>query len=259
MNAEQLLRDTLQRQADRSEHDPTPVEQVAWRAARIQRTKRTRTAAATLVAAAAVTALAMVAPATLTPDREPDPLEDDQTLAVEDADTIGDMVMVDDPRRAGGSEEGFVPAPERALNDISNTTLSHGVHRVAVEVDFVDLKKQNTGGGQSLFVSMKTNEGADLNVDLQAWGRDWSGQVGVYGDRDRCPVQHSIDYETNLIKVSLPRECLSNPDWVRFRIRADASGDDGHFADDALSDVATYVQDSSGLEQSSRVHHETSN
>lgn len=54
MNVEELLRETLQAEADRTTYEPTPVEQVAWNARRLRRTSRTRRGAVGLVATAAV-------------------------------------------------------------------------------------------------------------------------------------------------------------------------------------------------------------
>ena len=74
MNVEDLLRESLHAEAARTEHDPTPLEQVAWRARSVRRTRRTRVAAVSLVAAAAVaTPVALTVPGLLLADRDPAP------------------------------------------------------------------------------------------------------------------------------------------------------------------------------------------
>lgn len=73
MNVEELLRDSLRAEAARTEHGPTPLEQVAWRARSLRRSRRARVAGASLVAAAAVaTPVAMTVPGMIAadPDRE---------------------------------------------------------------------------------------------------------------------------------------------------------------------------------------------
>ena len=73
MNVEDLLRDGLRAEAARTEHEPTPVEQVAWRARSVRRTRRARVAAVSLVAAAAVaTPVALTVPGLLAADRDRD-------------------------------------------------------------------------------------------------------------------------------------------------------------------------------------------
>jgi hypothetical protein len=172
-----------------------------------------------------------------------------QAQSVSDADTVGDMITFND-------DDAVVLAPERTLNDVSNTTLAHGARRVAIEVDYVDLKKR-AGGFQSLHIVLRTNEGARRHVALIAEPQLWSGATMMFrgnGASMRCAVRHAIDYEANVMRVNFPRHCASNPRWVKFRIQVSAQGDDGYFADDALSDTPIDSQDSNDLARSARVH-----
>jgi len=95
---------------------------------------------------------------------------------------------------------------------------------------------------------MVTNEGLRRHVRLEAYRRLWSGTAQMwrpYSDRDfRCPVRHSIDYEANVMKVSFPRWCASNPRWLKFRVYATALNHDfDMFTDDALRDRPTTILD----------------
>jgi hypothetical protein len=73
VNVEDLLRDGLHAEAARTDHVPTPLEQVAWRARSVRRTRRARVAAVSLVAAAAVaTPVALTVPGLLADDRDED-------------------------------------------------------------------------------------------------------------------------------------------------------------------------------------------
>ena len=174
-----------------------------------------------------------------------------QAQTVSDADTVGDMITFND-------DDAVVLAPERTRNDVSNTTLAHGARRVAIKVNYVDLKKR-TGEFQSLHILMKTNEGARRHVALVAEPQLWSGATMMFrgnGASMRCAVRHAIDYDANVMRVSFPRRCASNPRWVKFRIGVSAQGDDGYFADDALSDSPIDSQDSNDLAMSDRVYRE---
>ena len=191
-----------------------------------------------LVVAALCAALVAAAPATA------------RAQTVGDPDTVGDMVTFNDDDTA-------VVAPDRALNDVSSTTLAHRAHRLTIDVDYVDLRRRAGGDYQSLFIVMKTNEGVRRYVSLDAWRRHWSGEAAVLTGRLRpttCTVRHSIDYDADVTKVSIPRRCLSNPRWVTFRIAAVAQGDDGYFADDALSDSPIDSQDDADLARSHRLY-----
>lgn len=177
-----------------------------------------------------------------------------QAQSVSDADTVGDMITFND-------DDAVVLAPERTLNDVSNTTLAHGARRVAIEVAYVDLKKR-AGGFQSLHIVMRTNEGARRHVALITEPQLWSGATMMFrgnGASMRCAVRHAIDYEANFMRVNFPRRCASNPRWVKFRIQVSAQGDDGYFADDALSDSPIDSQDSNDLARSDRVYREAAN
>jgi hypothetical protein len=177
-----------------------------------------------------------------------------QAQSVSDADTAGDMITFND-------DDAVVLAPERTLNDVSSTTLAHGARKVAIEVDYVDLKKR-VGGFQSLNIVMKTNEGARRHVALIAEPQLWSGATMMFrgnGAGMRCAVRHAIDYEANVMRVNFPRHCASTPRWVRFRISASAQGEGGYFADDALSDSPIDSQDSNDLARSDRVYREAAN
>ena len=66
--------------------------------------------------------------------------------AVTDPDTVGDMAKL----TFTDNGETLAPAPERTLNDVSSTTLAHRTDRVAIRVDYVELKRKAGGRYQSL-------------------------------------------------------------------------------------------------------------
>lgn len=76
---EELLRGSLQAEADRTEHEPTPLAQVEWNARKLRRTSRARTGAVGLVAAAAVVTPVGLYGGTLVAD-SPDRVDDRPSL-----------------------------------------------------------------------------------------------------------------------------------------------------------------------------------
>ena len=173
-----------------------------------------------------------------------------QAQTITDPDAVGDVITFNE-------NDADVPVPERTLNDVSATTLTHSARRVAIRVEYVDLSKR-ADDYQGLFIAVVTDEGARRRVSLDAWRGHWSGENQMYGRnyRDvRCAVRHDIDYEANTMKVSFPRRCASNPRWVKFRAISYAQGDAGYFADDALRNRPIDSQ-SGNLKSSRRIHRE---
>lgn len=204
-----------------------------------------RCSARLLVSAALCAALVAATPATA------------RAETVDDADATGDMAtqsLVDDEE-----EDTLVPAPERTLNDVSSTMLAHRTRRVAIRVDYVDLKKKAGGEPQVLDIAMVTDEGVRRHLQLAAWSGHWSGETNMYDGNWRgvkCSVRHSIDYKANVTKVSFPRRCASNPSWVRFRVGSYIEDAEVYFVDDALRDRPMTDEDKGRFKRSEPVHRE---
>ncbi len=168
-----------------------------------------------------------------------------QTLI--DRDEVGDVITFN-------GDDAVVPVPERRRNDVTRTRLVHGPTRVAIRVRYAELKKG--GDVQAINVTMVTNE-VRRNLQLVAYPRHWSGETEMYDGKWRdvgCGgVRHTIDYAADVMKVSFPRACASNPRWVKFRVVAFAQ-DDGFFADDALSDRPVSSQDDNDLRWTGKVY-----
>ncbi len=170
-----------------------------------------------------------------------------QAQTLTDPDTVGDVITFN-------ANDAVVPVPKRTLNDVARTRLRHGTTRVAIRVDYVDLKKG--GDVQAINIAMVTNE-VRRNLQLVAYPRHWSGETEMVNGKwreVRCDgVRRRIDYQANYMRVSFPRRCASNPRWVKFQVVASARAD-GYYADDALSDRPISSQDSNDLAWSGRVY-----
>ena len=189
----------------------TPIVQI--REVKPVSTQHTRTiirvlgprAARPLLTAALCAALVAATPATANAERVSDP------------DTVGDLVA--------DSPQGRTLDPERTLNDIGNIKLTHSHRRVAIEVEYANLRRTAGGRSQYVAVYVSTNEGVVRRVEVEARPRHWSGSADIYGGRWRnvdCAMWHSIDYQANVIRVGFPRQCAGNPRWVQLRVLEEA-------------------------------------
>ena len=113
---------------------------------------------------------------------------------------------------------GHVPTPGGGPRP---AVIVHGARRVTIRVDYVDLAK-TAGEPRGLYVRLKTNEGVHRQVWLGAGrGYNWAGEAVMFaGNRELTKVvlRHSIDYETNVARVSFRRRVAGYPDWVNFQI-----------------------------------------
>lgn len=136
------------------------------------------------------------------------------------------------------SAETAVPAPGQVNGDVLRSRMWHSSTRVGVKVVFKDLAR--TGALRGDFLRLVTNEGVRREVGVIAGPGSWAGQAEMdrpNGDRVRCSVAHHTDYAANVVTISVPRSCLSNPRWVRMGYGAITSPDgDTTYVDDALRD-----------------------
>jgi hypothetical protein len=155
-----------------------------------------------------------------------------QTLTVKDA--RGDVKAF-----VGDSEEPTA-APSVKNGDIVRTTFRHADQRISVRVKFVDLQRRGQMGGH--FLRVVTNEQVRREVTIFGGPNAWRGQAQMTrpnGNPVDCKIQHKIAYDTNVLTLSFPRSCVSDPRWVRLGFGSVTTSDDGNtgYLDDAqLSD-----------------------
>ena len=158
---------------------------------------------------------------------------------------------------SAGADEAVVAVPERSENDVRRTTLRHGARTLSVRVAFHDLQRRGADF-QGLFVTVVTDEGVRRHVGLNAWQGHRSGESEMYGNGggSRCEVEHAIDYAEDVMEVRIPRRCVGDPRWVRFRVGAHAQEGDRFYGDDALRDRPLDVEDEN-WKLSGRLHRGT--
>lgn len=163
--------------------------------------------------------------------------------SVSDRDAARDVVKSDYDGFQDRTAE-TTPVPDRARDDVTETTLTHGTARVGVGIKFVELERVRRGadGEDWLSVKLETNVGTRWTLTLYTTAKRPDGVTEFYRGNDelvRCPVRSSIDYRDNRIMVTLPRRCIGNPRWLQFRVLAYATeGNLTLYSDDALRDGA---------------------
>ena len=129
------------------------------------------------------------------------------------ADARGDMIKVEE----GGSNPR--PAPGATIGDAVRTTVRHTDRRVVVRVRFADLAP--TGKRLNLWVDLRDESGHTTTLGVEATRADRDGHPILMTSRGRdiaCTVVHRIGYRRDVIRASVPRRCLGNPESVRFRV-----------------------------------------
>lgn len=135
-------------------------------------------------------------------------------------------------------EETVEPAGTQLNVDLTQTTVKHGASRLLLKARYAELERSTN---RFFFLAeLRTNEGLRRDLGAETTMR-WSGDAFLFGNRGgvRCPgLRHDIDYGTDTVTVSVPRDCLSKPRWVQARIVAFAFAEDGR-GDEAYLDSGT--------------------
>jgi hypothetical protein len=127
-------------------------------------------------------------------------------------DARGDMIKVEE---GGGDPR---PAPGAAIGDAVRTTFRHTDRRVVVRVRFAELAP--TGKRLNLWVDLRDETGHTTILGVEATRADRDGHPILMTDRGRdieCAVAHRISYRRDVIRASVPRRCLGDPESVEFR------------------------------------------
>jgi hypothetical protein len=107
------------------------------------------------------------------------------------------------------------PAPNVKNGDIVRTAIHHRQHRIAVRIKFAQLRRVGFRGD---FVRVVTNEGVRRDVMAFAGPGMWRGEAEMTrpnGKPVECDIRLGIDYDKNVVTMSFPRKCVSDPRWVR--------------------------------------------
>lgn len=154
------------------------------------------------------------------------------------AQTLTDVDQRGDVQSFTMDSEEPAPAPTVANGDILRTVFNHAERRVSVRVKYADLRR--IGQFRNDGIKVVTNEGVRREVSVFAGQGMWRGQADMVRPSGRpvdCDIAHKIDYDRNLVTISFPRSCVSNPRWVRLGMGAVwMDGSSRAYADDAQID-----------------------
>ena len=132
------------------------------------------------------------------------------------ADGVGD-VWVQTEDMVTGETTTPVPSRKRANVDVAKTVVRHGSQLIRVSVDYDTLRKKGRGFVFSIRLKDNQNE-----YDTRAWvvadPDAWDGNLTIYR-RSReldCGTGHAIDYAEDTLTMTIPRDCLLAPRWVRY-------------------------------------------
>ena len=127
-------------------------------------------------------------------------------------------------------EEKLEPAGSPVNADLTRTTVKHTRGKVVLVARYAELRKQTNRF--ALIVELRTNEGLRRDVGVETVTRDGWGGTSFFGSPQRelpCKgLTHLVDYPAGLVKVSVPRSCLSGPRWVQVRSMAMAFEESGN-------------------------------
>jgi hypothetical protein len=125
-------------------------------------------------------------------------------------DPTGDVWAIGD----GENEEG-VSAADVPGADVVRAVVRHGRRNVVVKMTFTDLRRVEPQSYSATIMSRR-QYGA---VFVSARPGRWKGRhqlVNSNFSNVKCPkLSHSINYDTEQITVSVPRNCIGRPKWVK--------------------------------------------
>jgi len=127
----------------------------------------------------------------------------------------------------------LTPAPRRREGDVTRAMIDHRFRRVVLKLRYAELTRSST---HIEIAQLRTSERRTFGLVL--FGVEGEGdQVQLFGpDGPGCKgLWSEVDYRENTIKLSVPRRCLDNPEWVRVGVGFITSTPKTVFLDDALS------------------------
>ena len=153
-----------------------------------------------------------------------------QARTVTDTDDVKDVSRLVDP-----AANDFEAAPRHRLNDVKSTDIIHTSEKVGAELTLAQLSKTDV---LRWGVEITSSKGEVRQATLFARKGNWSGELSVHdpesGEGVECG-RHDIDYADDVVRITLPKDCIGAGRWMRFRVIA-VHSTPRIFIDDALLD-----------------------
>lgn len=160
------------------------------------------------------------------------PLGVAQAQTYRHSDPQGDVMS----QPADSTTTDMTPAPDAKDPDVTRLTIAHRARQVTVRLRLRDLAR--TGQAEGVMVYLRTNEHVRREVDVFAGPGAWRGQVDFSSPHRSLSCKgltHHLDYDQNVVTVTVPRACLSRPRWVQAGVGAVKMTASTAYADDAQS------------------------
>jgi hypothetical protein len=124
--------------------------------------------------------------------------------------------------------DGFVPKgprPKSTNGDIRHVAVAHRQETLVIKVQYTDLDLEALKFGTPLRAFVDSNLGIESDIYI-AWDGTARQQAGVNifnggGDVDCKGASASVDLEGNTATLSVPRQCLGLPRWVRVALESE--------------------------------------
>lgn len=135
-------------------------------------------------------------------------------------------------------EEQLSEAGSVVNTDIIRTGVRHTDRSVNVTTKFVKLKKK-VSEEIELRIYLRTNLSHvyGVLVHVNTWDDYSYYELFRFGEAGfiRCDLSGSTQFDTEVLKVRVPRSCIGNPKWVRYQSRATSYVEDvGMYSDSAM-------------------------
>ncbi len=154
---------------------------------------------------------------------------------------------------ADSSRPPTTAAARRRQGDVTSMRVVHGEHRVRTTLHYAKLSRVSRSTMVHVF-AFRAPSGVRADLAVLAKAGSWKGESfwDVDGKpRATCPgLRSRIDYGADTVRVSVPRNCLDDPRWVRVgggggamvgkRLYADDANRDGRIGDDVALGARVY-------------------
>lgn len=111
-----------------------------------------------------------------------------------------------------GEVTGFSPAGSAVNADVVAVKVKHSQRRVVVRTTFLDLSSKAEGVVTQ--TKVKTDEGKRYRIVFVKDG-DRRGSTGYLAGRRCAGIHEKVSFSRNVVKISVPRRCLSAPRWIK--------------------------------------------
>ncbi|HEY3013468.1 MAG TPA: hypothetical protein VGJ41_00065 [Nocardioides sp.] len=127
----------------------------------------------------------------------------------------------------------LVPAPRVREGDVTRAMIDHRYRRLVVKLRYAELSRDTV----RIQIGVLRTDGGRFALVLFGLP-DHGNDVVLFSAEKQLTCKglwNEVDYRENTIKLSVPRRCLDNPEWVRVGVGYERLTRRAAYLDDALS------------------------